>query len=174
MFTKAKILAVFLLLTLLCASTSLGETFSTVEGFIKDEKLTPIPYANVFFIGSIEGVITDTTGYFQLNTTQYGQKTLRVSHISYSPQDISVDITPGKKHELTIILKESVIEFPPVVVLSTGSFSIAEEEGHTLTIMDIVTTAGSAADVLETIQTFPGVNRINEGSGMYVRGGDVS
>ncbi|MCP4632138.1 MAG: TonB-dependent receptor [candidate division Zixibacteria bacterium] len=40
--------------------------------------------------------------------------------------------------------------------------------------MDIVTTAGSAADVLETIQTFPGVNRINEGSGMYVRGGDVS
>ena len=40
--------------------------------------------------------------------------------------------------------------------------------------MDVVRTPGAAADVFWAVKTFPGVQQVEEGAGLFVRGGDVS
>jgi hypothetical protein len=42
-----------------------------------------------------------------------------------------------------------------------------------LTPLEVVTTPGAAADVYRALQTFPGLQAVDEGAGLFVRGGDV-
>ncbi|HEX5727122.1 MAG TPA: TonB-dependent receptor [Longimicrobiaceae bacterium] len=46
--------------------------------------------------------------------------------------------------------------------------------GVTITPLEAVTTPGSAGDIYRALQTFPGVQTVNESAGLFVRGGDVS
>ena len=40
--------------------------------------------------------------------------------------------------------------------------------------LDVVRTPGAAADLMRALQTLPGVAQVDEGAGLYVRGGDTS
>jgi TonB-dependent Receptor Plug Domain len=44
----------------------------------------------------------------------------------------------------------------------------------TLTALDVVRTPGTQADLMRALQLTPGVAQVDEGAGLYVRGGDVS
>jgi len=128
---------------------------------------------NVFFTDGIEGSMTDDAGEFRIETLKFGVRTLRISHIGYIQKDVQMDVQPEEPVSLTIELEEALVEMDAVTI-SAGSFTMADEEGQTLTSLDVITTAGAAADIFRVIQTLPGVTQVDEGAGLYVRGGDVS
>lgn len=144
-----------------------------INGVVFDNKKQPLPYVNVFFKDNLEGTMSDKNGLFSIITNDYGDRDLHFSHIGYEQQEIIVCIMQGEIVNVNIQLKKALVEMEMVTV-SAGSFTMADKEGQTLTSMDVVTTAGAAADIFRVIQTFPGVTQVDEGVGMYVRGGDVS
>ena len=153
-------------------SIILGQHSMSITGKISDDNGDNLAYVNVYFLDNLEGAMTDEKGLFSISTSTTGLRILRISHIGFEQKDleITVNSTIGK---LSIVMEKSYMEMDPVSV-SAGSFTMADEEGQTLTSLDVVTTAGAAADIFRAIQTFPGVNQVDEGAGMYVRGGDVS
>ncbi|MBC8180169.1 TonB-dependent receptor [candidate division KSB1 bacterium] len=132
-----------------------------------------MPYVNVFFTDALEGTISNELGQFYIETNRTGKRMLRISHIGYEQKDVEVLVSVAMPPNIEITMVKSLIEMDAVTI-SAGSFTMADEEGQTLTSLDVVTTAGAAADVFRAIHTFPGVNQVDEGAGMYVRGGDVS
>ena len=74
---------------------------------------------------------------------------------------------------IDVRLKPVLLEHRSITV-TDHALNGDEETGVTLTPLEIVTTAGSYADVFRTIQTFPGVQQVGDDAGLYVRGGDVS
>jgi hypothetical protein len=60
----------------------------------------------------------------------------------------------------------------PLVVEASAYRLDDAKGGAALSSMDVFTTPGGTADVLQVFQTLPGVNRGSEGSDLYVRGGD--
>lgn len=145
---------------------------ATVTGTITAESGESLSYVNVYFLDSLEGAMSDEKGKFSIITQKTGKRILRITHIGFEQQDLELLVEFGL-NKINAVLVKSFIEMDPVTV-SAGSFTMADEEGQTLTSMDVVTTAGAAADIFRAIQTFPGVNVVDEGAGMYVRGGDVS
>ncbi len=143
-----------------------------ISGQITDEDGTGLAFVNVYFIDTLEGTMTDESGNYILSTQLKKSRTLRVSHIGF--KQIDLEISPERTNTpINIVLEKEFMELSPVSV-TAGSFTMADEEGQTLTNLDVVTTAGAAADIFRAVQTFPGVNQVDEGAGMYVRGGDVS
>jgi hypothetical protein len=153
-------------------SILIGQELLTVGGNVTSESGEKLTYVNVYFMDTLEGTITDSTGKFLIKTKLGGTRILRVSHIGFEQVDLSVFVK-SDMISIAVILDKIFMEMDPVTV-SASSFTMADEEGQTLTTMDIVTTAGASADIFRAIQTFPGVNSVDEGAGMYVRGGDVS
>jgi hypothetical protein len=153
-------------------SILIGQELLTVNGNITSESGEKLTYVNVYFMDTLEGTISDSTGNFSIKTKLGGHRILRISHIGFEQVDLSLSVNSDMK-SIEVVLEKSFMEMDQVTV-SASSFTMADEEGQTLTSMDIVTTAGAAADIFRAIQTFPGVNSVDEGAGMYVRGGDVS
>ncbi|MBN1996478.1 TonB-dependent receptor [candidate division KSB1 bacterium] len=142
-----------------------------VTGRVTDPKGRPLEYVNVYFPDDLSGDVTDGEGNFQIKTRDTGRRTLMVTCIGYENSNLSVNI--GRENpDLHITLQQKTIEMQPVSV-QASSFSIAEDEGVTLNALDVVTTAGAAADVMRAVQTFSGVNTMDDGAGIFVRGGDV-
>ncbi len=79
----------------------------------------------------------------------------------------------GDSHFVQVVLHESVINLKQLVITSDG-YSTGEFDGVTLQSLDIVTTPGAEADILLAIKTFPGTSMVDEGAGLFVRGGDLS
>jgi len=153
-------------------SIILGQHSMTITGKISDENGDGLAYVNVYFMDTLEGAMSDEDGVFSIPTHTKGERELRISHIGFVEKNIIVDVG-NNPVDIQIILEKSFMEMDPVSV-SAGSFTMADEEGQTLTSLEVVTTAGAAADIFRAVQTFPGVNQVDEGAGMYVRGGDVS
>ncbi len=63
---------------------------------------TPVAFANVFWLGTQVGAVTDTSGYFEVPFTSDTRK-LVVSYVGYTAD--TVDVTESDK--LTIILKQA-------------------------------------------------------------------
>jgi hypothetical protein len=58
--------------------------------------------------------------------------------------------------------------------VAAGEFTLGTGRTATLTPLQIVMTPGAAANVAKALQTLPGSQAVDEGSGLFVRGGDVT
>jgi len=145
---------------------------ATITGKITGKKDNPVTYANIFIKNATDGSITDENGIFSFDTKLTGNQILIISHISFEKVEKEIFLSQ-QVLELDFKLEQTFVQMDEVTV-SASSFSASDEEGKTLNSMDIYTTAGSEADVLKTIQTFPGVTQIDESAGLFVRGGDAS
>ena len=54
-----------------------------------------------------------------------------------------------------------------------SSYTASEERTATLTPLEVVSIPGTAADVNRALQTLPGIQQVDEGTGLFVRGGDA-
>ena len=79
---------IFVGLLLLIVSFSFAQT--KVSGIVLDEKNKPVAYANVAFVGTSEGIVTNEDGRFYLESKEI-RKTLQVSFIGYTTQDINLE-----------------------------------------------------------------------------------
>lgn len=73
----------------------------------------------------------------------------------------------------TLVVAQStdVTKLDRVTVLA-GQFPTGEQPGAVLNSLDVVRTPGSAADINRALQTLPGVQLVDEGNALFVRGGD--
>ena len=150
-----------------------NEKLCTIKGTVFDEQNKPLPFANVFLKGRMEGSISDKQGNFYFKTKALGKVTLLCSYIGYRSFEKELELKPGSTIEVKIKLKQAEIKGKSVMV-TASAFTAADEEGVTLTAMDVVRTPGAAADLFWAIKTFPGLQQVEEGAGLFVRGGDVS
>ena len=167
---KTELMKSFYALTLLLiAYTSNAQ--QTISGTVVDEKNKPVVGANVFIDGTYDGASTDEKGNFNFKTTAAGNQLLVVSFLSY--ETIKVPIEVEKFQNQTVKLKESVNTLDAVVI-TAGTFSAGEKSRvSVLKPLDIVTTAGSAGDIIAALQTLPGTQNVGEDGRLFVRGGEA-
>src|ERR1051325_1019731 len=131
----------------------------------------PIIGANVFIIETLDGALTDTTGRFEFTTTHNGAALIVVKAAGYG--DVRRAIQLPLVEPLTIVMHKGAHALAPTTVVASR-YAASDERGATLTTLDVVATPGTNADVMRALQTLPGVQSVDEGTALYVRGGDYS
>ncbi len=145
---------------------------TTVEGFVEDKRGNPIPSATLSLKDSYDGTVSDSSGYFSFTTTEKGDFMLQVNCTGYKPFEQNVNLDNAKV-TLQISLKEIINELAAVTI-TAGSFEANDKKrAAILKPLDIVTTAGSNADISATLQTLPGAQRVGESEGLFIRGGSA-
>ena len=159
------ILRIFIFI--LCYST-FGQT--TINGKVEDEKGRPIAAANVFIVGTYDGAISDEIGNFSFITTAVGTQKLQISFLAY--ETINYDFEISNYQPITFKLKENIGNLDAVVI-SAGTFKAGDNSKVTaLKPLDIVTTAGSAGNIIAALETLPGTQTVGESGRLFVRGGE--
>lgn len=159
-----------ILILLLTFMTCISFSQTTLKGKVIDEQKNPIIGANVFLKGTYDGNITDENGDFSFSTNTLGNQVLQISFISFETLNINIEIE--KYQAKTFKLKENVNTLDAVVV-SAGTFKAGDNSKVTaLKPLDIVTTAGSAGDIIGALQTLPGTQTVGESGRLFVRGGE--
>ncbi|HEX9979282.1 MAG TPA: TonB-dependent receptor [Flavobacterium sp.] len=154
----------------LCFSLA-GFCQAEISGTVTDAKGNSIPGANIFLEGTYDGTTSDTLGYFRFSTTERGKQTLVVSYLAYETSKTIIDVDDFK--DKVIRLRESVNTIDAVVV-TAGTFEAGDKARvSVLKPLDIVTTAGSAGDIVAALQTLPGTQTVGESGRLFVRGGEA-
>ncbi|RTY86378.1 MULTISPECIES: DUF5686 and carboxypeptidase-like regulatory domain-containing protein [unclassified Flavobacterium] len=111
-----KNLLLFLLLLLVSATTSFAQT--KVSGVVVDKSNLPIPFANVVFKGSSEGIVTNEDGKFYLESKKT-YTTLLISSVGFSEKEIYLDKPVNYNFKIQLNEAESLNE----VVVFAGKTS---------------------------------------------------
>lgn len=129
----------------------------------------PVVGANVFVLETLDGVLADSTGAFAIQTSASLPLTLHVKRIGFVPFEKVVTVSTG----IVVQLERAAPILAPITV-QAGAYTAGEERGATLTPLEVVTTPGTAADVNRAIQLLPGVQAVDDGTAIFVRGGDFT
>ena len=161
------------LLLLSFAMPALAQNHAFIQGQVLDETDRPVAYVNVQITGTLDGAITDRDGRFAFSTQHMGKCKLHASFIGYEPAQQTLYLTPGDTTTVRLILRLVLIELDETTV-TASTYTTGEDETVTLSPLDVVTTPGASADIFRAFKTFPGVATVDDGAGLFVRGGDVS
>ena len=149
----------------------LGAQATTLHGVVRDAaSKTGVPFANVFERGTMNGALTDSSGHFTFTTSLPSPHVLIVKRVGFRD---ALQVVNDASAPVLVELGSEARVVPPVSV-QAGRYVAADEPGATLTPLEIVTIPGTAADVNRAIQTLPGVQQVDEGTGLFVRGGDYT
>jgi len=140
-----------------------------ISGKVTDGKKRPVAGANISIKDSYDGAVTKADGSFSFQVTPAGEQTLIATMAGYQP--LEMKINTAESQQLDIVLKNAARELK-VVTIAAGSFEASDEKKNTvLKPLDIVTTAGAGADIVNAIKTLPGTQQTNDREGLFVRGG---
>ena len=157
------------ILIFLMAFTAFGQT--EIKGRIIDEQGLPFLGANIFVVGTYDGATSDENGNFSFTTTAVGKQQLQISFLSYETIILEFDVENYQPKVFT--LKESVNTLNAVEV-TAGTFKAGDNSKATaLKALDIVTTAGSAGNIIAALETLPGTQTVGENGRLFVRGGEA-
>ncbi|MGD1046179.1 MAG: TonB-dependent receptor [Bacteroidota bacterium] len=164
----------FIISIFFIAITAFGQTKeSVIAGVVQDENGSPLAMVNVQLVGTYDGDVTNINGRFVFKTKRLGKNILRASLIGYEPENLKLVLSEEDSLFLKIEMNESSVKLSDVVIAGSAFTTGDEQKTLTLHSLDVYTTPGAAADIFRAIQTFPGVTAIDDGSGLFVRGGDV-
>jgi hypothetical protein len=125
--------------------------------------------ANVFLIETLDGALSDSAGGWTFATSHTGRATLVIKAVGFAEVRRAIELPSGEP--ITVVLRAPTHALAPTTVVASR-YSASDERGATLTTLDVVSTPGTNADVMRALQTLPGVQSVDEGTGLYVRGGD--
>ncbi len=139
-----------------------------VAGTIVDKSGNPVAGANVFIYGSYDGAVTDANGAFSFQVSGSADQTLVVT----APGFIEVRMPiPADASNLRIVMRGAATALDAVVV-TAGTLEAGDKaRASVLKPLDIVTTAGSAGNIVAALQTLPGTQAAAEDGRLFVRGG---
>lgn len=141
----------------------------TIAGVVSEKSGEPLLGVNVYLKGTYDGATTSIDGSFSFISHQKDSLNLVVSFVGF--HELTLPLS-NKDHYLTIVLKEKIGELNTVVI-TAGSFNASDEnKREVLKPLDIVTTAGSSADIPGALNTLPGTQAVGETGRLFVRGGD--
>ncbi|MFB6457519.1 TonB-dependent receptor domain-containing protein [Chitinophaga sp. Hz27] len=140
-----------------------------ISGKVTDTKKHPLAGVNIAVKDSYDGATTTKEGTFSFVTSNKGVITITATLPGYQPLEMKVPADSAD--QLNIIMKTGSNNLK-VVTISSGSFEASDEKKNTvLKPLDIVTTAGAGADIVNAIKTLPGTQQTNDKEGLFVRGG---
>lgn len=130
-----------------------------------------IPEVNVTLKDTYDGATTDANGNFSFETSEKGIQKLTFTHAKYYEIEKQINIE-DKDQTINAELKEQINEIDAVVV-SAGSIEASDKKRATalLTPIDIYTTAGADGQISSALNFLPGVQKVGETEGLFVRGG---
>lgn len=144
------------------------ETPLTVEGVVVGGDGRGVAGVNIFLYETLEGTITDSTGAFRFETAYRGSALLVLVRTGFGEERRAIDLPLAEPLEIVIA---EVVEVAAITV-RVGGYTAGDEPGSTLTSLDVVTTPGAQASVPLAIKALPGVQNVDDGTGVFVRGGD--
>ncbi len=154
-----------IIIMLLVACHAMSQT--VVSGVVTDGR-EPMPGANVFIIGTIDGCLTDSLGRFEFVTSQSGELSIKATFIGFD----DVVLTTTETQNLLIRMHERATTINEVVVTaSTYSFG-KSDNFKTMDALDVVLSGNSCGDIVAALQTLPGTQKVGENGKLYVRGGE--
>ncbi|MGB4448273.1 MAG: TonB-dependent receptor [Cloacibacterium sp.] len=158
-------------LVLLFASTLTLFAQITISGKVLGRNNKPLKNVSVTLKDTYDGATTDETGNYKFATSEKGSQILIFSHPKFIEIEKSIQIE-DKNLILNAELKELVSEIDAVVI-SAGSIEASDKKRATtlLTPIDVYTTAGANGQISSALETLPGVQKVGESEGLFVRGG---
>ena len=143
----------------------------TISGKVLGRNNKPLKNVSVTLKDTYDGATTDETGNYKFETSEKGSQILIFSHPKFIEIEKSIQIE-DKNLILNAELKESVSEIDAVVI-SAGSIEASDKKRATtlLTPIDVYTTAGANGQISSALETLPGVQKVGESEGLFVRGG---
>ncbi|HUQ98594.1 MAG TPA: carboxypeptidase regulatory-like domain-containing protein, partial [Gemmatimonadaceae bacterium] len=165
----------FALFALLTVSTSAEaqspDSISIVRGTVRASQGAPLLGADVFLLETLDGATTDSLGRFAIRTAHRDSATIVARRIGFAPARLQVIVADPKP--ILIALERQASALTPITV-TAGAYTAGSERGASLNAIQVASTPGATADIARAIQTLPGVQNVDEGTGLFVRGGDVS
>ncbi len=168
---KIIIMKTIIIAFLFLFSTSLFSQ-TIISGKVVDEKAVPIVGANIYIDGSYDGASSLENGNFSFETTTTGNQNLVVSFLVYETSKTLIDVANFKNK--TIKLRENVNTLDAVVITAGSLDSGSKSRISVLKPLDIVTTAGSAGNIVAALQSLPGTQTVGEDGRLFVRGGEAN
>lgn len=145
---------------------------SNLSGKVLTKAGAPIKGASVYLLNTIDGATTDSNGVFSFTTEEKGSQTIVAEHPDQQNAGLPLEVN-GDISGIEIKMKRGAVQMDAVTV-TAGSFEASGSKATILNSLDIVTTAGARADVVQAIQTLPGTQKQGDQTGLFVRGGDAS
>lgn len=126
---------------------------------------------NVTLKDTYDGATSDANGNYSFTTTETGDKILVFSGPDYDEVELPVKIE-GKDIAMNANLKQQISEINAVVI-TAGSIEASDKKRATalLTPLDVYTTAGANGQISSALGYLPGVQKVGESEGLFVRGG---
>lgn len=126
---------------------------------------------NVTLKDTYDGATSDANGNYSFTTSETGDKTLVFSGKDYDEVELPVKIE-GKDIAMNTNLKQQISEINAVVI-TAGSIEASDKKRATalLTPLDVYTTAGANGQISSALGYLPGVQKVGESEGLFVRGG---
>jgi hypothetical protein len=126
---------------------------------------------NVTLKDTYDGATTDSDGNFSFETSEKGNQILTFVHPKYNEVQKPI-LIEDKDISVNTELKEQINEIDAVVI-SAGSIEASDRKRATalLTPIDIYTTAGADGQISSALTYLPGVQKVGETEGLFVRGG---
>ena len=145
---------------------------STISGKVVDRKGKFIAGANIYIDGTYDGATTNENGQFSFTTTATGNQVLVASFLVYETTKTTINVADFQNK--TIVLQESSNTLDAVII-SAGTMETGDKARvAVLKPLDIVTTAGSAGNIIAALQTLPGTQSVGEDGRLFVRGGEAN
>jgi vitamin B12 transporter len=152
----------------LCA-TVLTQATWTVTGRVVDGTGLPLPGVLIAVKGSTPVAVTNNDGSFAAPQVPPAA-TLVFSLPGFLPREVQM----GRQAPVAPLTITLAIAGVSEAVTVSGQLTPPASAALAMTPLDVVRTPGTQADLMQALGTLPGVARIDDGTGLFVRGGDVS
>lgn len=126
---------------------------------------------NITLKDTYDGATTDTNGNFSFETSEKGNHILIFTHPKYNDVEKPI-VIENQEVSVNVELKEQINEIDAVVI-SAGSIEASDKKRATalLTPIDVYTTAGADGQITSALTYLPGVQKVGESEGLFIRGG---
>lgn len=163
-----------LLVLLLGSLLPVSASAALRSGKVVDRNGDPLPRASVIVRETLEAATTDDEGGFKIELPDSGLVTFAITAPGKDAVDRSVDVTAKE----TLVLKLDAVA--PVQVnmeamtIDGGVYSptAPTAKNGSLSPIEVILTPGAAGDLNRALQTLPGVQNVDDGNALFVRGGD--
>ncbi|MCU0633650.1 MAG: TonB-dependent receptor [Gemmatimonadaceae bacterium] len=155
-----------------CAQAPVDSTRVVVRGVVRLSNAEPARDVAVSLLEGSNASVTDSAGQFTLRSRHRGLGTLVARRIGFHPS--AVDVVVPLDTLVSLVLVAQPPSLTTMTVVAAGEYTLGGGSTAALTPLDVVQTPGAAGNVARALQTLPGPQAVDEGSGLFVRGGDVT
>ena len=142
-----------------------------VRGVVRDASGAGVPDASLYLRDTAVFAVSGADGHFELTAPLTGDATLVVVHAGFRAFEkrLSLHAEP-----VTLDVVMQVETHADQVEVAAAVAPPEPAAAQKLATLDIYRTPGTDADPMRAVQMLPGIVKIDEGAGLFVRGGDVS